>query len=61
MSVTRSRAEAIKKAEVRRGGHTSMGLCPICEKDITTNQKTAHRLVEGVPTRIHASHLASSD
>lgn len=35
-----------------------MGVCPVCEEDITSNQGTAHRLVDGTPARIHSTHLA---
>lgn len=58
MSVTRRRAEAIEQAAVRRSGHVKMGVCPVCEQDITSNQRTAHRIVDGTVARIHATHLA---
>lgn len=35
-----------------------MGVCPVCEEDIHTGQRTAHRLVDGTAARIHARHLA---
>lgn len=30
-----------------------MGTCPLCETEIMSNQRTAWRLVEGAPARVH--------
>ena len=34
-----------------------MGTCPLCEKPIYINQKTAWRSVDGATARVHETHL----
>jgi len=34
-----------------------MGKCPLCGEDIRTNQRTAHRLLDGKTVRIHFYHI----
>lgn len=50
--------EAARRARAaQKTNHVSMGTCPLCGREITTDQHTAWRLVDGSPQRVHGSCL----
>lgn len=57
--MNRARAEeAARRARAtQRTNHVRMGTCPLCDRDITTDQHTAWRLVDGALSRVHGACL----